>query len=161
MYITLDSADNIQGFEKIQQDSAQGKLNTTIVDGYFSSACSRPASVFPRLVELSNYHMKKLDADYRCHQRRRHRIVCRFGQYEFSGNSPKRHGCFLVPCNRKIHLMPWHVFHQLSKTVRIGIIKAYINRKYRIEQKREEIKMALDNEEKNTAYRCGRLFAVW
>ena len=47
--------------EKIQQDSAQGKLNTTIVDGYFSSACSRPASVFPRLVELSNYHMKKLE----------------------------------------------------------------------------------------------------
>ena len=47
--------------EKIQQDSAQCKLNTTIVDGYFSSACSRPASVFPRLVELSNYHMKKLE----------------------------------------------------------------------------------------------------
>ncbi len=47
--------------EKIQQDSAQGKLNTTIVDGYFSSACSKPATVFPKLVELSNHHLKKLE----------------------------------------------------------------------------------------------------
>jgi len=46
--------------EKIQQDSAQGKLNTTIVDSYFSSACSRPATVFPRLVELSNHHLRRL-----------------------------------------------------------------------------------------------------
>lgn len=47
--------------EKIQQDSAQGKLNTTIVDGYFASACSRPATVFPKLVELSNHHLRKLE----------------------------------------------------------------------------------------------------
>lgn len=47
--------------EKIQQDSVQGKLNTTIVDSYFSSACSRPAAVFPKLVELSNHHLRKLE----------------------------------------------------------------------------------------------------
>mgnify|MGYP001028163109 FL=1 len=47
--------------EKIQQDSAQGKLNTTIVDSYFSAACSRPATVFPKLVELSNHHLRKLE----------------------------------------------------------------------------------------------------
>ncbi len=56
--------------EKIQQDSAQGRLNTTIVDGYFSSACSRPASVFPRLVELSNFHMKKLEDKAVCYYKR-------------------------------------------------------------------------------------------
>lgn len=47
--------------EKIQQDSAQGRLNATILDGYFSSACTRPATVFPRLVELSNHHIRKLE----------------------------------------------------------------------------------------------------
>lgn len=44
-----------------QLDSAPNKLNTTIVDSYFASACSRPAAVFPKLVALSNHHLKKLD----------------------------------------------------------------------------------------------------
>lgn len=48
--------------EKIQQDASGGNLNTTICDSYFSSACSRPAAVFPRLIELSNHHLRKLDA---------------------------------------------------------------------------------------------------
>ena len=43
---------------------------------------------------------------------------------------------------------------------RAGIIKACINRKSRILNKREEIKMSLDKENKNPAYLCGRLFAV-
>lgn len=49
-------------YEKIQQDasgSGQG-LNRTIKDAYFASACSRPASVMPKLAMLSQNHLKKL-----------------------------------------------------------------------------------------------------
>lgn len=45
--------------EKIQQDTSEGTLNKTIVDTYFSSACSRPVTVFPHLVDLSFKHLKK------------------------------------------------------------------------------------------------------
>ena len=44
--------------------------------------------------------------------------------------------------------------------VRAGIIKACINRKDRYSKNKEEIKMALDIENNNQAYLCGRLFAV-
>lgn len=44
--------------------------------------------------------------------------------------------------------------------VRVGVIKACINRKLRLKGKREEIKLALDLENQNPAYLCGRLFAV-
>lgn len=43
---------------------------------------------------------------------------------------------------------------------RIGIIKACLNRKARFQNKKEEITMALDTENKNSAYLCGRLFAI-
>lgn len=56
--------------EKIQQESVNGTLNTTIVDSYFSSACSKPASVFPKLVDLSNHHIKKLEAGRRIHYKK-------------------------------------------------------------------------------------------
>ena len=46
--------------EKIQKDSVEGGLNRTIRDAYFASACSRPAIVFPRLMQLSQNHQKKL-----------------------------------------------------------------------------------------------------
>jgi CRISPR-associated protein Csd1 len=44
--------------------------------------------------------------------------------------------------------------------VRAGIIKACINRKTRQLNNKEELKMALDTENNNQAYLCGRLFAV-
>ena len=47
-------------YEKIQQDASGGGLNRTIKDAYYSSACSRPASVFPTLEKLSGNHMRKL-----------------------------------------------------------------------------------------------------
>lgn len=50
--------------EKLQQDAAGGTLNTTIVDSYFSSACSKPSTVFPKLVELSNHHIKKVGGNF-------------------------------------------------------------------------------------------------
>ncbi|MGN1044297.1 MAG: type I-C CRISPR-associated protein Cas8c/Csd1 [Acutalibacteraceae bacterium] len=47
--------------EKIQKDSASKELNRTIKDSYFSSACSRPSSVFPQILKLSSHHLAKLD----------------------------------------------------------------------------------------------------
>lgn len=43
---------------------------------------------------------------------------------------------------------------------RAGIIKACVNRSTRIKNKKEEIELALDLENKNPAYLCGRLFAA-
>ena len=44
--------------EKLQKD-ALGELNTTIKDKYFSSAASKPATIFPVLMRLSQAHLKK------------------------------------------------------------------------------------------------------
>lgn len=46
--------------EKIQQDQANGKLSSTIKDSYFSSAASKPSSVLPKLIQLSQHHLDKL-----------------------------------------------------------------------------------------------------
>jgi CRISPR-associated protein Csd1 len=46
--------------EKVQQDSAEGKLNRTIKDAYFSSAAATPAVIFARLMKLSQNHLAKL-----------------------------------------------------------------------------------------------------
>lgn len=48
--------------EKIQQDASGGNLNTTIVDSYYASASQKPATVFPRLMNLSKNHLKKIKA---------------------------------------------------------------------------------------------------
>ncbi len=46
--------------EHIQQSASSAKLNRTIKDAYFSSAASKPALVFPKLISLSQNHIKKL-----------------------------------------------------------------------------------------------------
>ena len=46
--------------EVIQED-ANPKINTTIKDKYFNSACATPASVFPILLKLKNSHIRKLE----------------------------------------------------------------------------------------------------
>jgi len=46
--------------EKAQQD-ALGNINTTIRDSFFSAAASTPGSVFPRLLQLSQHHIKKAE----------------------------------------------------------------------------------------------------
>ena len=45
--------------EGIQKD-ANPKIQATIKDRYFNSACATPASVFPILMKLSNSHLSKL-----------------------------------------------------------------------------------------------------
>lgn len=47
--------------ERAQQDAAGKKLNATIKDRYFTSACATPANVFPILLRLSQHHMTKSD----------------------------------------------------------------------------------------------------
>lgn len=47
--------------EAIQQKASGNKLNKTIKDSYFASACSTPALVFPRLIKLSQNHLAKIE----------------------------------------------------------------------------------------------------
>ncbi len=46
--------------ERIQSDAADGELNSTIKDRYFSAASATPGSVFPRLIRLSQHHLSDL-----------------------------------------------------------------------------------------------------
>ena len=51
--------------EKAQEDaSPETKLNSTIKDKYFTSACATPAGVFPVLLRLSNHHISKAEYGY-------------------------------------------------------------------------------------------------
>lgn len=47
-----------------------------------------------------------------------------------------------------------------TNAVRAGIIKACLNRHTRLQNQKEEFTLALDTENKNQAYLCGRLFAA-
>lgn len=47
--------------EKLQQEASNNSLNRTIKDSYFSSAASKPALVFPKLLSLAQNHLKKLN----------------------------------------------------------------------------------------------------
>lgn len=47
--------------EHIQEESADNKINSTIKDRFFNSACATPASIFPILLKLKNSHMKKVE----------------------------------------------------------------------------------------------------
>ena len=47
--------------EKIQSKASNDKINKTIKDSYFASACSTPAKVFPRLLMLSQNHLSKIE----------------------------------------------------------------------------------------------------
>ena len=48
----------------------------------------------------------------------------------------------------------------VNNKVRVGIVKAVINRKLRLSGQKEELKMSLDYENSNEANLCGRLFDV-
>ena len=47
-------------YERVQSDAAERDLNRTIRDTYFGSAMSNPASVFPRLIQLNQHHLRDL-----------------------------------------------------------------------------------------------------
>jgi CRISPR-associated protein Csd1 len=46
------------------QEEAIGKVNASIKDRYFTSACASPASVFPVLLRLSQHHISKAEYGY-------------------------------------------------------------------------------------------------
>lgn len=50
--------------EKLQKNSASSELNTTIKVKYFSTACERPGSIFPKLLIMSNYYIKRYEYGY-------------------------------------------------------------------------------------------------
>lgn len=53
--------------EKTQKD-ALGKIKATIKDRFFSAASATPASVFPRLIRLSQHHVEKAEYGYKSDQ---------------------------------------------------------------------------------------------
>jgi len=48
---------------KIQEDSAEVKLNRTIADSYYSAACSTPGLILPNLLSRTQHHLSKLRRD--------------------------------------------------------------------------------------------------
>jgi len=46
--------------EQLQRGAADGQLNRTIHDSYFTSACMNPENVFSIILRLSSHHMAKL-----------------------------------------------------------------------------------------------------
>lgn len=47
--------------EKIQRDGLGPTINTTIKDRFFGAASATPATVFPRLIRLSQHHLSKIE----------------------------------------------------------------------------------------------------
>ena len=47
--------------EKTQKDALGDNLNSTIKDKFYAAASATPATVFPRLIQLSQHHMSKID----------------------------------------------------------------------------------------------------
>jgi CRISPR-associated protein Csd1 len=45
--------------EKVQQEAHDNALNSTIKDRFYTSASATPAAVFPRLIQLSQHHLRK------------------------------------------------------------------------------------------------------
>ena len=47
--------------EKTQKDALGENINSTIKDRFYTAASSTPAAVFPRLIQLSQHHLKKIE----------------------------------------------------------------------------------------------------
>jgi CRISPR-associated protein Csd1 len=50
----------LSAYEQLQRRAQGGNLNRTLVDRYFGAASTRPGTVFPQLVRLSQSHLGKL-----------------------------------------------------------------------------------------------------
>ena len=61
--------------EKTQQDAMPG-LNKTIKDGYFATASTTPAAVFPRLIRLHQHHIEKLEGGLKVNRERLIQEIC-------------------------------------------------------------------------------------
>ncbi len=61
--------------EKTQSDAIEG-VGAGIRDRYFGSASATPASVFPRLIRLTQHHMSKLEVGRRVNRERLIQEIC-------------------------------------------------------------------------------------
>lgn len=61
--------------EKTQQDALPG-LNKTIKDGYFTTASATPAAVFPRLIQLHQHHIEKLEGGLKVNREKLIQEIC-------------------------------------------------------------------------------------
>ncbi len=61
--------------EKTQEDALPG-INDTIKDRYFGAAAATPASVFPRLIRMSQHHLGKLEKGGRNYHEKRIQEIC-------------------------------------------------------------------------------------
>ena len=61
--------------EKTQEDALPG-IGDTIKDRYFSAASATPASVFPRIIRLSQHHLGKLPKGSKVYHERRIQAIC-------------------------------------------------------------------------------------
>ena len=52
-------------FEKVQQESADTELNSTITDRFYGAASTNPVTVFTQLMRLNRNHMSKLKSKNR------------------------------------------------------------------------------------------------
>ncbi len=50
----------LSAYEQLERRAQGGNLNRTLVDRYFGAASTRPGTVFPQLVRLSQNHLGKL-----------------------------------------------------------------------------------------------------
>ena len=55
--------------EKAQEEAAGTKLNSTIKDRYFTSACANPATTFPVLLRLAQHHIAKANYGHNLEKR--------------------------------------------------------------------------------------------
>ena len=63
-------------YERIQSDAAGRDLNRTVRDTYFGAAMSNPATVFPRLIQLNQHHMRDLKRTSTGLHVLRDRLIC-------------------------------------------------------------------------------------
>ncbi|MEO2031344.1 MAG: type I-C CRISPR-associated protein Cas8c/Csd1 [Planctomycetaceae bacterium] len=61
--------------EKTQEDALPG-INDTIKDRYFSAASATPGTVFPRIIRMSQHHLRKLDHGSKIHRERQIQEIC-------------------------------------------------------------------------------------
>ena len=61
--------------EKSQEDALPG-LNATIKDRFFGAASATPASVFPRLIRMSQHHLSKLEGGAKTYHEKRIQEIC-------------------------------------------------------------------------------------
>ena len=51
--------------EITQKDALGDNLNSTIKDKFYRAASATPSTAFPRLIPLSNHHMKRIEKPWR------------------------------------------------------------------------------------------------